>query len=544
MKEYKGKSVFGGIAIGRIKVYNKSEQQVKRVHIDDTEHEKKRYYAAVDKAAMQLQELYDKAVKEVGEANAAIFEMHQIMLTDDDYKESVENIIDSQHVNAEYAVAQTGDNYAAMFAAMEDEYMRGRSADVKDISERLINILSGFNASSMVSDEPVIIVAEDLAPSETVQLDKDKILSFVSVKGSVNSHTAILARTMGIPALIGTPVIPDNDIDGKMGIVDGNSGCLYVDPDNEKLGYYRKKQDEQIKQKELLQLLKGREDITIDGRKIKLYANIGNVKDVMTVKANDAAGIGLFRSEFIYLERDTFPTEEEQFNIYRTVAENMAGKPVIIRTLDIGADKQCDYFNMDKEDNPALGMRAIRICLTRTEIFKTQLRALYRASAYGNINIMYPMIANMWEIDRIKEIEKEVRDELKQQGIDTGNVQTGIMIETPAAVMQSDELAEKVDFFSIGTNDLTQYTLAVDRQNPKLDIFFDPHHPAVLKMIKMVVDNAHKAGIWAGICGELGADTSLTREFLKMGVDELSVSPGRILPIRKIILDTDVSQLS
>lgn len=544
MKEYKGKSVFGGITIGRIKVYNKSEQQVKRVHIDDTEHEKKRYYAAVDKAAMQLQELYDKAVKEVGEANAAIFEMHQIMLTDDDYKESVENIIDSQHVNAEYAVAQTGDNYAAMFAAMEDEYMRGRSADVKDISERLINILSGFNASSMVSDEPVIIVAEDLAPSETVQLDKDKILSFVSVKGSVNSHTAILARTMGIPALIGTPVIPDNDIDGKMGIVDGNSGCLYVDPDNEKLGYYRKKQDEQLKQKELLQLLKGREDITIDGRKIKLYANIGNVKDVMTVKANDAAGIGLFRSEFIYLERDTFPTEEEQFNIYRTVAENMAGKPVIIRTLDIGADKQCDYFNMDKEDNPALGIRAIRICLTRTEIFKTQLRALYRASAYGNINIMYPMIANMWEIDRIKEIEKEVRDELKQQGIDIGDVQTGIMIETPAAVMLSDELAEKVDFFSIGTNDLTQYTLAVDRQNPKLDSFFDPHHPAVLKMIKMVVDNAHKAGIWAGICGELGADTSLTREFLKMGVDELSVSPGRILPIRKIILDTDVSQLS
>lgn len=544
MKEYKGKSVFGGIAIGRIKVYNKSEQQVKRVHVDDTEHEKKRYYAAVDKAARQLQELYDKAVKEVGEANAAIFEMHQIMLTDDDYKESVENIIESQHVNAEYAVAQTGDNYAAMFAAMEDEYMRGRSADVKDISERLINILSGFNASSMVSDEPVIIVAEDLAPSETVQLDKDKILSFVSVKGSVNSHTAILARTMGIPALIGTPVIPDNDIDGKMGIVDGNSGCLYVDPDNEKLGYYRKKRDEQLKQKELLQLLKGREDITIDGRKIKLYANIGNVKDVMTVKANDAAGIGLFRSEFIYLERDTFPTEEEQFNIYRTVAENMAGKPVIIRTLDIGADKQCDYFNMDKEDNPALGMRAIRICLTRTEIFKTQLRALYRASAYGNINIMYPMIANMWEIDRIKEIEKEVRDELKQQGIDIGDVQTGIMIETPAAVMLSDELAEKVDFFSIGTNDLTQYTLAVDRQNPKLDCFFDPHHPAVLKMIKMVVDNAHKAGIWAGICGELGADTSLTREFLKMGVDELSVSPGRILPIRKIILDTDVSRLS
>lgn len=543
MKEYKGKSVFGGIAIGRIKVYNKSEQQVKRVHVDDTESEKKRYYDAVDKASSQLQELYDKAVKEVGEANAAIFEMHQIMLADDDYKESVENIIDSQQVNAEYAVAQTGDNYAAMFAAMEDEYMRGRSADVKDISERLINILSGLNTSVMMSDEPVIIVAEDLAPSETVQMDKDKILSFVSVKGSVNSHTAILARTMGIPALIGTPVALDADIDGKMGIVDGNNGCMYIDPDNEKLEYYREEQSEQLKKKELLQLLKGRDDVTLDGRKIKLYANIGNVKDIMTVKANDAAGIGLFRSEFIYLERDTFPTEEEQFNIYRTAAENMAGKPVIIRTLDIGADKQCDYFNMDKEDNPALGMRAIRICLTRTEIFKTQLRALYRASAYGNINIMYPMIANMWEIDRIKEIENDVREELRQQGINIGSPQTGIMIETPAAVMLSDELAKKVDFFSIGTNDLTQYTLAVDRQNSKLDSFFDAHHPAVLKMIKMVVDNAHKAGIWAGICGELGADTSLTREFLKMGVDELSVSPGRVLPIRKIILDTDISKL-
>ena len=535
MKEYKGKSVFGGIAIGRIKVYNKSEQQVKRVHIDDTEHEKKRYYAAVDKAGMQLQELYDKAVKEVGEANAAIFEMHQIMLTDDDYKESVENIIDSQHVNAEYAVAQTGDNYAAMFAAMEDEYMRGRSADVKDISERLINILSGFNASSMVSDEPVIIVAEDLAPSETVQLDKDKILSFVSVKGSVNSHTAILARTMGIPALIGTPVIPDNDIDGKMGIVDGNSGCLYVDPDNEKLGYYRKKQDEQLKQKELLQLLKGREDITIDGRKIKLYANIGNVKDVMTVKANDAAGIGLFRSEFIYLERDTFPTEEEQFNIYRTVAENMAGKPVIIRTLDIGADKQCDYFNMDKEDNPALGMRAIRICLTRTEIFKTQLRALYRASAYGNINIMYPMIANMWEIDRIKEIEKEVRDELKQQGIDIGDVQTGIMIETPAAVMLSDELAEKVDFFSIGTNDLTQYTLAVDRGNENVSYLYSALNPAVLRSIKRIIECAHNAGIDVGMCGEAAADERMIPLLLSFGLDEFSVGVSRVLEVRKEI---------
>ncbi len=543
MKEYKGRSVFGGIAIGRIKVYNKSEQQVKRIHIEDTKQEKQRYSNAVNKATEQLQALYDKALKEVGEANAAIFEMHQIMLADDDYRESVENIIESQQVNAEYAVAQTGDNYSAMFAAMEDEYMRGRAADVKDISERLINILSGVDASDVISEEPVIIVAEDLAPSETVQMDKDKILSFVSIKGSVNSHTAILARTMGIPALIGTPLKLDDSIDGEMAIVDGNRGLFYIAPDNEKLEYYRKEQKEQLEKKKLLLLLKGREDITLDGRKVKLYANIGNANDVMAVKANDAAGIGLFRSEFIYLGKEDYPTEEEQFNIYKAVAENMAGRPVIIRTLDIGADKQCDYFNMDKEDNPALGLRAIRICLTRTDIFKTQLRALYRASAYGNINIMYPMIANMWEIDRIKELENEVKAELRQQGIDIGSPKTGIMIETPAAVMISDELAKKVDFFSIGTNDLTQYTLAVDRQNSRLDAFFDPHHPAVLKMIKMVVDNAHSAGIWAGICGELGADMSLIKEFLKMGVDELSVSPGRILPIRQIILDTDVSKL-
>ena len=543
MKEYKGRSVFGGIAIGRIKVYNKSEQQVKRIHIEDTKQEKQRYSNAVNKATEQLQALYDKALKEVGEANAAIFEMHQIMLADDDYRESVENIIESQQVNAEYAVAQTGDNYSAMFAAMEDEYMRGRAADVKDISERLINILSGVDASDVISEEPVIIVAEDLAPSETVQMDKDKILSFVSIKGSVNSHTAILARTMGIPALIGTPLKLDDSIDGEMAIVDGNRGLFYIAPDNEKLEYYRKEQKEQLEKKELLLLLKGKEDITLDGRKVKLYANIGNANDVMAVKANDAAGIGLFRSEFIYLGKEDYPTEEEQFNIYKAVAENMAGRPVIIRTLDIGADKQCDYFNMDKEDNPALGLRAIRICLTRTDIFKTQLRALYRASAYGNINIMYPMIANMWEIDRIKELENEVKVELRQQGIDIGSPKTGIMIETPAAVMISDELAKKVDFFSIGTNDLTQYTLAVDRQNSRLDAFFDPHHPAVLKMIKMVVDNAHSAGIWAGICGELGADMSLIKEFLKMGVDELSVYPGRILPIRQIILDTDVSKL-
>jgi len=543
MYEYKGKSVFGGIAIGRIKVYSKEQQQVKRMHIDDCESEKQRYINAVDKAVEQLGMLYDKALKEVGEANAAIFEMHQIMLEDDDYKESVLNIIDNQNVNAEYAVAQTSDNFSSMFAAMDDEYMRGRALDVRDISERLITILSGGKSSTIESDEPSIIIAEDLAPSETVQMDKEKILSFVSVKGSVNSHTAILARTMGIPALIGTKGVLDEDIDGLTGIVDGFNGVVYINPDSEMLDRYKKEQAKYIEQKELLNILKGKEDVTLDGTKIKLYANIGNVKDIALVLANDAAGIGLFRSEFIYLERTDFPTEEEQFNIYKTVAENMAGKPAIIRTLDIGADKQCDYFNLDKEDNPALGMRAIRICITRTDIFKTQLRALYRASAYGNIHIMYPMIANMWEIDRIKEIENEVKAELAAQEIKIGSPKTGIMIETPAAAMISDELAKKVDFFSIGTNDLTQYTLAVDRQNPKLDTFFDAHHPAVLKMIKMVVDNAHKAGIWAGICGELGADTSLTQKFLEMGVDELSVSPGRILPIRKIIRDTDVSEL-
>ena len=536
MKEYKGKSVFGGIAIGRIKVYNKSEQQVKRVHIDDTEHEKKRYYAAVDKAAMQLQELYDKAVKEVGEANAAIFEMHQIMLTDDDYKESVENIIDSQHVNAEYAVAQTGDNYAVMFAAMEDEYMRGRSADVKDISERLINILSGFNASSMVSDEPVIIVAEDLAPSETVQLDKDKILSFVSVKGSVNSHTAILARTMGIPALIGTPVIPDNDIDGKMGIVDGNSGCLYVDPDNEKLGYYRKKQDEQLRQKELLQLLKGREDITIDGRKIKLYANIGNVKDVMTVKANDAAGIGLFRSEFIYLERDTFPTEEEQFTEYKKAAVLLDGRELTIRTLDIGGDKDIPYMGLSKETNPFLGYRAIRFCLDRIDVFTTQLRAILRASAYGNIRIMIPMITSVSGVNEVKKIIAGICRDLDKKDIkyDT-DIKVGIMVETPAAAIMADVLARQVDFFSIGTNDLTQYTLAVDRGNENVSYLYSALNPAVLRSIKRIIECAHNAGIDVGMCGEAAADERMIPLLLSFGLDEFSVSVSRVLEVRKEI---------
>ena len=490
----------------------------------------------------QLQGLYQKALKEVGEANAAIFEIHQMMLEDDDYNESVENIIRMQQVNAEYAVASTGDNFAQMFATMEDDYMRARSADVKDISERVLSVLGGRNAGITASEEPVIIVADDLAPSETVQLNKDLVLSFVTVHGSVNSHTAILARTMSIPALIGTDIPLTDDIDGKVGIVDGKNGCIYVDPDEETLNRMQQLKQEEQEKKELLQTLKGRENITIDGKKIMLYANIGNSKDLAAVLQNDAGGIGLFRSEFIYLERDTFPTEEEQFQIYRTVAETMAGKPVIIRTLDIGADKKCDYFEMEPEENPAMGCRAIRICLTRPEIFKTQLRALFRASAFGNISIMYPMIISVDEVRQIKKIVAEIRQELTEQGVAFGEPKQGIMIETPAAVMMSEELAKEVDFFSIGTNDLTQYTLAIDRQNPKLDAFYDPHHPAVLRMIQMVVENAHKAGIWAGICGELGADTTLTRRFLAMGVDELSMSPGSILPVRKIILETDVTK--
>lgn len=542
MEVYQGKSVFGGIAIGRISVHKKDEQQVKRVRIEDSEQEILRYRQAKQTAMEQLQGLYQKALKEVGEANAAIFEIHQMMLEDDDYNESVENIIRMQQVNAEYAVASTGDNFAQMFSAMDDDYMRARSADVKDISERVLSVLGGRATGIDASGEPVIIVADDLAPSETVQLNKDLVLSFVTVHGSVNSHTAILARTMSIPALIGTAIPLTDDIDGKVGIVDGKNGCIYVDPDEDTLGRMQQLKLEEQEKKELLQTLKGRENITIDGKKIMLYANIGNSKDLAAVLQNDAGGIGLFRSEFIYLERDTFPTEEEQFQIYRTVAETMAGKPVIIRTLDIGADKKCDYFEMEPEENPAMGCRAIRICLTRPEIFKTQLRALFRASAFGNISIMYPMIISVDELRKIKTIVAEIRQELTEQGVTFGEPKQGIMIETPAAVMMSEELAKEVDFFSIGTNDLTQYTLAIDRQNPKLDAFYDPHHPAVLRMIQMVVENAHKAGIWAGICGELGADTTLTRRFLDMGVDELSMSPGSILPVRKIILETDVTK--
>ena len=540
MQVYSGKSVFGGIAIGKISVYRKNEQQVKRVRTEDTKGELARYEAAKAAAIEQLQELYQKALKEVGEANAAIFEIHQMMLDDVDYNESVENIIETQKINAEYAVAVTGDNFAQMFRAMDDDYMRERAADVKDISERVLSVLNGCRKGKVITDGPVIIVADDLAPSETGQLEKDMVLSFVTAHGSVNSHTAILARTMAIPALIGTEELPlDDTVDGKLAVVDGLNGKIYVEPDAQTLEEMKKRRQAELEKKELLQLLKGKDNVTLDGKKIMLYANIGNIKDLATVIQNDAGGIGLFRSEFIYLEKDRYPTEEEQFSIYKTAVETMAGKRVIIRTLDIGADKQCEYFKMDKEENPALGYRAIRICLTRPEIFKTQLRALFRASAYGNLAIMYPMITSLWEVKRIKEIVEEVKAELNAEQLEFGNPQQGIMIETPAAVMMSGELAKEVDFFSIGTNDLTQYTLAIDRQNPKLDKFYDAHHPAVLSMIRMTVENAHKAGIWAGICGELGADTSLTKEFLAMGVDELSVSPGSILPIRKIILETD-----
>lgn len=533
MEKYTGKSIFKGIAIGKILFYQKGEQPVKRVKIEDTAEQIKRYEDARAKAAEQLQGLYEKALKEVGEANAAVFEVHQMMLEDDDYIDSVVNIIETQQVNAEFAVATTGDNFAKMFAEMEDDYFKARAADVKDISERMVNILSGHESGGALGDEPVIVVAEDLAPSETVQMDKEKLLAFVTRLGSANSHTAILARTMNIPALIEVDI--KEEWSGKMAVVDGYTGTFYIDPDEETLKKMQEKKEEDIKARELLQELKGKEDITVDGKHIKLYANIGGVKDVTSVLANDAAGIGLFRSEFLYLEADNYPDEEAQFQAYKTVAENMAGKKVIVRTLDIGADKQVDYFNLDHEENPAMGYRAIRICLDRRDIFRTQLRALLRASAYGNIGIMYPMIISVDEVKEIKKIVESIKAELTEKGIEYGEVEQGIMIETPAAVMISDLLAEEVDFFSIGTNDLTQYTLAIDRQNSKLDNIYDSHHPAVLRMIQKTIENGHKAGCWVGICGELGADMTLTETFLKMGIDELSVSPTFVLPIRKLI---------
>lgn len=538
MRICKGKSVFGGVAIGKIRIFARSRMQIKRVKIQNCEEEFARYENARQASVTQLQALYEKAVKDVGEANAAIFQMHQVMLQDEDYAESVRNIIFSQQVNAEYAIGITGDNFEHMLKAMEDEYMRARAADVRDITDLLLNTMQGAKNSCLVVDEPSIVLADDLSPSETVKLDKDKILAFVTSQGSVNSHTAILARTMGIPALVMTDVSPDESLDGVHAVVDGFDGILYIEPDKENTARLEEKRQAWEEKKRLLLALKDKEDVTLDGHKIMLYANIGNVRDLAMVIENDAQGIGLFRSEFLYLEGSDYPTEEQQFQVYKTVAETMAGKRVIIRTMDIGADKQAEYFNLGHEENPALGYRAIRICLTQTDIFKTQLRALFRASAYGNIAVMYPMITSVKEVEKIKRIVEEVKEELTAQHIAYRDVLQGVMIETPAAVMISDELAKLVDFFSIGTNDLTQYTLAIDRQNPKLDEFYEAHHPAVLRMIRMVVENAHKAGIWVGICGELGADTELTQEFIKMGVDELSVSPGRVLPVRKVIRET------
>lgn len=528
-----GKSVFGGIAIGRISVFHKEDSPVKREAIEDAGAEVKRFETAREQAKEELARLYNKALKEVGEANAMIFEVHQMMLDDLDYVESVTNMIDTQQINAEFAVAATGDNFSQMFAAMDDAYMKERAADVKDISNRVIRILQGKRTGQFNSEEAVILVAEDLAPSETVQLDKSKVLSFVTHLGSTNSHTAILARTMNIPALIGVPI--EAGIEGKMAVVDGFTGTFYIEPDEETLKRYETRKEEEENKKKLLQELKGKDTVTGDGRKINLYANIGGVGDVAAVLANDAAGIGLFRSEFLYLESNTLPSEEEQFKAYKAVAETMAGKKVIIRTLDIGADKQVDYLELGKEDNPAMGYRAIRICLNRPDIFKTQLRAIYRASHYGMISIMFPMIISVDEVKQIKGIVAEVKAELDKQELPYGEVELGIMIETPAAVMISDLLAKEVDFFSIGTNDLTQYTLAIDRQNPKLDNIYDAHHEGVLRMLKMVVDNGHKEGCWVGICGELGADTSLTKTFVDMGVDELSVSPSMVLKVREAV---------
>ena len=536
MEIIQGKAIFGGIAIGPISFFAKEQKQVKRTKVEDTEAEVARYEAALATAIEQLGALYEKALKEVGESEAQIFEVHQMMLEDDDYNDSVKNIITSQGLNAEYAVATTGDNFSTMFAAMDDEYFQARAVDVKDISERIINILMG-TGEAKVSDEPSIIVAEDLAPSETVQMDKSKLLGFVTRLGSSNSHTAILARTMNIPALIQVDI--KEEWNGKQAIIDGFSGKFIIEPEADVLEEYQKKQAEQQERRRLLAEQKGKPTVTKNGKAIKLFANIGSVSDLQSVMENDAAGIGLFRSEFLYLESETYPTEEEQFKAYKMVAETMAGKKVIIRTLDIGADKQVDYFELDKEENPAMGLRAIRICLTRPEIFKTQLRALLRASAFGNIAVMYPMIISVEEVRKIKAIMEEVKAELDEAGIPYGNVEQGIMIETPAAVILSDLLAKEVDFFSIGTNDLTQYTLAIDRQNAKLDEFYNPHHEAVLRMIQMVVENAHKAGIWAGICGELGADLELTDRFMEMGVDELSVSPTFIYPVRQKIREYD-----
>ena len=540
MQSYQGKSVYKGLAMGPVVVLKKNDYQVKRTRIEDPEAEIKRVDEALEKSKEQLQKLYDKAVQEVGEASAAIFEVHQMMLEDDDYLEAIQNTIRTEQINAEYAVAATGDNFAEMFASMDDDYMKARSADIKDISERLVRNLSGQDDADLSSIEPSIIVADDLSPSETVQMDKDKILAFVTVHGSTNSHTAILARMMNIPALIGVDMNLEEIHTGMEAVVDGFQGTVIFEPDETVKAQTTEKMAEEAEKLRLLQELKGKENVTLDGHKINIYANIGSVGDIGYVMENDAGGIGLFRSEFLYLGRNDFPTEEEQFQAYKQAVQMMAGKKVIIRTLDIGADKQVDYFNLGNEDNPAMGYRAIRICLKQPEIFKTQLRALLRAAVYGNLSIMYPMITSTEEVKKIYEIVAEVEEELKAQEIQYKIPEQGIMIETPAAAIISDRLAEMVDFFSIGTNDLTQYTLAIDRQNEKLDEFYNPHHEALLRMIQMVVDNAHKCGKWAGICGELGADTTLTEEFVHMGLDELSVAPSMVLKLRKIVREMKV----
>lgn len=544
MKKFHGKGVYGAVAIGKISLFKKADAEVKRIHTVNTDDERARFEQAKALAVKQLQEIYGKALKEVGEANAAIFEIHQMMLDDEDYNDSINNIIESQSVNAEYAIAITADNFADMFSAMDDAYMNARAADVRDISNRLINILSGNVSIENESDEKVIICASDLAPSETVTLDKDKVLAFVTAHGSSNSHTAILARNMNIPAIIGAgDAFLDEIKDGDNVIVDGYTGDIFVAPDEETHTKLLEKQRADEEKKRLLQELKGKENITLDGRKINIYANIGNVGDIGKVLANDAGGIGLFRSEFLYLENSDYPTENQQFNAYKKVLESMAGKKVIIRTLDIGADKKCDYFNLKPEENPALGYRAIRICLTRPEVFKTQLRALYRASVFGNLGIMFPMITGVSELEKILAICDEVKAELKEQGVKfSDKVELGIMIETPAAAVISDKLAPMVDFFSVGTNDLTQYTLACDRQNLDIEQFVDKHHEAVLRLIEMSVENAHKHGAWIGICGELGADTTLTETFLRMGVDELSVSPAFVLKVRDTVRNVDLSK--
>ena len=542
MQSYQGKSVYKGIAMGPVVVLKKNDYQVKRTRIEDPEAEIKRVDEALEKSKEQLQKLYDKAVQEVGEASAAIFEVHQMMLEDDDYLEAIQNTIRTEQINAEYAVAATGDNFAEMFASMDDDYMKACSADIKDISERLVRNLSGQDDADLSSIEPSIIVADDLSPSETVQMDKDKILAFVTVHGSTNSHTAILARMMNIPALIGVDMNLEELHTGMEAVVDGFQGVVIFEPDETVKAQTTEKMAEEAEKLRLLQELKGKENVTLDGHKINIYANIGSVGDIGYVMENDAGGIGLFRSEFLYLGRNDFPTEEEQFQAYKQAVQMMAGKKVIIRTLDIGADKQVDYFNLGNEDNPAMGYRAIRICLKQPEIFKTQLRALLRAAVYGNLSIMYPMITSTEEVKKIYEIVAEVEEELKAQEIQYKIPEQGIMIETPAAAIISDRLAEMVDFFSIGTNDLTQYTLAIDRQNEKLDEFYNPHHEALLRMIQMVVDNAHKCGKWAGICGELGADTTLTEEFVRMGLDELSVAPSMVLKLRKIVREMKVEE--